>query len=368
MPISNFFAVLLLGIAGTTMAQQTDSHLNGPGKRNRFNGLSHIEIDLGQKNALVAGFHTFSQLEARQNIDSVLHLFLADYQKVMDSTQNPVQAVHILYRLGDISRTVDSRTTPQPTTSFRFMATRPDPMLVKTRQDTLQVVWSSATTVLPYYSFSLYLLVNQLSDIERLLANGGVNQKVQEAIQRVRQYKGHDLTNPKMAFDLRYKHEGGSIESNFINPGLARSPFISFQPTIGVGLIRNQWVPSVNLDVQLIPSQLHNVGYSVGYTSNFFFSQSATDSRFQAYRNDFLSVGLAFYHYNKDGRTSSFSRQLAAFYVGFPVYRRGTYFEANTIRLSGTLYHKNFIKIQPELYMNGFFKRVYPGVRIGFGL
>ena len=360
-------ALLLMSMAGTTMAQQTESHLVGPGKRGRFDGVSHIEVDLGQKNALVVGFKTFAQLTARQNIDSVLHLFVADYKRIADTTQNPLSAIHALFRLGDMSRTVDVRQTAQPTTSFRFMTGKSEPILVKTKQDTLRVVWSSAAGVLPYYDFSFYVLVNSLSDIDRLLQNGGINEKLQEAMKSVRQYKYHDLTNPKMSFDLRYRREGTSMGTNFINPGLAKSPFLSFQPSIGVGLIRNQWVPSANLDIQFIPTRFKSVGYSVGYLSNFFFQNSA-DGRGPIQRNDFLTVGVAFYHNNPDGRTPAFDRLRTSFNVGFLVHRSGNYFAKNTIRLSGTIYQKGFIKIQPELYMNGFFRQVYPGVRIGFGL
>lgn len=362
-----YIALLLMSMAGTAMAQQTESHLVGPGKRGRFNGISHIEVDLGQKNALVVGFTTFAQLTARQNVDSLLRLFVADYKRITDTTQNPLTATHALFRLGDISRTVDVRQTAQPTTSFRFMDQKPDPVLVKTKQDTLQVVWSSATTVLPYYDFSYYLIVNNLSDIGRLLQNEGINEKLLEAMKAVRQYKGHDLTDPKMAFDLRYRREGTSIGTNFINPGLAKNPFLSFQPSIGVGLIRNGWVPSANLDVQFIPTRFKGVGYSVGYLSNFFF-QNPADGRGLIQRNDFLTVGVAFYRNNPDGRTPAFDRLRASFNVGFLTHRSGNYFAKNTIRLSGTIYQKGFIKIQPELYMNGFFKKVYPGVRIGFGL
>lgn len=360
-------ALLLMSIAGTTVAQQTESHLVGPGKRGRFAGLSHIEVDLGQKNALVVGFTTFAQLTARQNVDSVLRLFVRDYQLVMDSTRNPLEAKYILLRLGDINRTLDVRHTPQPTASFRFMAGKTDPVLVKTQQDTLQIVWSSAATPLSYYDFSFYMIVNNLADVDRILQNGGVNEKLQEAMKSVRGYKAHDLTNPKMSFDLRYRREGTSIGTNFINPGLAKSPFLSFQPTIGVGLIRSQWVPSVNLDVQFVPTRFKGVGYSVGFLGNFFFQNSA-DYRSPIQGNSFLSVGVAFYRKNPDGRTPAFDRLVTSMSVGILVKRSGDYFAPNTIRFGTTIYQKGFIKIQTEVYMNGMVKQVYPGVRIGFGL
>jgi hypothetical protein len=360
------FAVLLLSMAGAAMAQQ-ESHLVGPGKRGNFNGISHIEVELGQKNALVVGFTTFDKVTARQNVDSVLRLFVADYQKVADTAQATTQATHALYRLGPFNRTADLRYTPQTTATFRFSDGQPDPVLVKTRQDTLQIVWSSAITPLPYYDFSLYLLVNNLSDIARMLQEGGINGKLQEALKSVRQYKHHDLTNPKMAFDLRYKREGESIQTQFINPGLAKSPFISFQPSIGVGLIRTQWVPSLNLDVQFIPNRFKGIGYSVGYLSNFYF-QNQTDGRFPIQQNGFLTLGVAFYRNRTTKPGPAFDNLRTSFSVGVLVRNAGNVFPKGTIRLSSTLYQKGFLKIQPELYFDGAFKNVYPGLRVGFGL
>lgn len=360
---------LLMGLAGTTMAQKNEEFsYKGFDRQDPLRVRSHIEVDLGQKNVLVVQFRTYADLEARRNIDSVLRLFVADYRKVADDKQDPTQAIHVLFRLGPIGRNMDIRTTAQPTTSFRFVDQKPDPVLVKTRQDTLQMVWSSAPTVLPYYAFNAYLLVNNLSDIDRLLQSGGINEKLAEAMKAVRGYKAHNLTNPRMTFDMRYKREGSSIQTNFINPTLATNPFISFLPSVGVGLIRNEWVPSVNMDIGYVPTRLHNVSYNVGYSANFFFAQQPTDGTFQAFRNDFLSVGVAFFQPGKDGRASMFNRQIASLNVGMLVHRRGSYFAPNTIRLHGTIYQKGFLKIQPELYMNGFFKQVFPGVRIGFGL
>jgi hypothetical protein len=359
--------MLLMSMVGVTTAQQTESqsHLTGPDRRSRFNGLSHVEVDLGRKNALIVGFETFSQATGRQNVDSVLRLFVADYRKVADTTQSQTGAgaTHVLYRLGSTNRTADVRYMPPLTATFRFANGQPDPMLVKTRQDTLQIVWSSALMPLTYYDFSLYFLVNRLNDLDRILQEGGVNEKLQQAFQAVRQYKHHNLTNPKMAFDLRYRREGESIQTQFISPGLAKRPFIIFHPNVGLGLVRTRWVPSLNIDAAYVPSRFKPISYSVGYLA--LFNADEGDNRIQ--RSDFLNVGISFYHNNTSQQKADFSRPRASFSIGM-LMNPNNYFAKGAIRLSGTLYQKGFIKIQPELYINGSFKQVYPGVRIGFGL
>ncbi|HLL94290.1 MAG TPA: hypothetical protein VK404_04875 [Spirosoma sp.] len=362
--------MLVLSMAGTTMAQTPGAHLLIPGHKNKFVGLSHIEVELGQRNTLLIGFDRYRQVQARQNVDSVLRLFVNDYRKVADTAQSPTRATHAMFKLNGTDRTLDLRFTPQATSSFRFRKENP-PLDVKTQQDTLHIVWASdfrtvtagKKTVSPD-DYSVYLFVNSFADIDDLLKAGGINGKVQTALESVRQYKGHDLTNPKMSFDMVQRT---NQQAQFIAPGLAKAPFLSLQPGIGVGLIRNQWVPSLNLDIQFIPNRQRSVGYGIGYTSHFFFSQAPDNGSFQSFRNDFLSVGVAFYNADKDNKATSFSRQIASFSVGLLVKRNGSYFDRNTIRLDGTVYQKGLFKVKPELYMNGFFRKVNPGLRLVVG-
>lgn len=356
--------VLLLSIAGIAISQPTSSHLLKTNVKRKLSGLSHIEIDLGQRNTCIVGFDRYAQVRARQNMDSVLHLVMADYRKVEDTTQCPTQATHALVRLGETDRTIALRYTPQLTTSFRFID-GDQPLLVKTQQDTLQIVWVSSTSQVIPTDFSIYLLVNSLHDIDRILKQGGINQKLKQALEAVQAYKNHDLTNPKMTFSLI---QGTDNKAKVLHPNTAKSPFLSFHPGIGVGLIRSQWVPSFDFGIQLIPSRFQSVGYGISYTTNFFFDQSGTDGGFKSFRNDFVNAGLTFYRRNKnDSRTADFNRPLASFYIGIPVHRSGSYFESKTIRLGGTVYQNGLFKVQPELYMNGFFKNVYPGLRLVVG-
>lgn len=376
-------ALLLTGLTGTTLAQlppltvpdntpnlkerreqmTQQAHLTTPGNRRNFEGRSHIEVRLGRGNALLVGFTSYTQVRARQNVDSVLRLFIADYARVKDSTASGTSGLHLTYRLSPIDRIIDQRATPPPATSFRFEAGAP-PALLKIRQDTLRMLWEEPGQRTTYPTFVIYLLLNRIDDIANLLTEGGVNNRLQTALENVRAYKAHDLTNPRMAFNYVQRTQR---DYQFINPGLAKSPFLSLQPGIGVGLIRNQLVPSLQFAAEFIPSRFHTVGYSVSYLSTFFF-QNPADGRGAVLRNDFLNVGLTFYRADPKEPGGNFSRILAGFYIGVPVYRSGGVFAPNALRLSSTAYHKGPFKIQPELYMNGFFRQVFPGLRIAVGL
>lgn len=360
-------ALLLMSLAWDAVAQQNQSHIRSSRHTGgAFLGRSHIEVDLGQRNTLLIGFDSYAQVRAHRNIDSVLRLFAADYRKVADPAEAGTQSFYAFFRLADTDRTLDLRPYPQPAASFR-LSDGGQPVLLKTRQDTLHIVWRTRETAVnapaQSYDFHVYLLLNSLADAERV-ARQGVNARLQQALQAVENYKAHDLTSPKMAFDL-VQQEGKAPD--FISPGLARSPSLIISPGIGVGLVRNQWVPSAALDLQFVPSRMRNVAYSVGYLSNFFF-QTPSDGSYRSLRNDFVNVGVTFYRNDRGNGRSSFSRVLAGFYVGMPVYRRGGYFDRNTIRLSGTVFHHGLIKIQPELYMKGAFRNVFPGVRVSVGL
>jgi hypothetical protein len=353
----------MLSIVGIVMSQSTGPRLLEPGAKRKFIGLSHIELDLGQRNTLLIGFDRYDQVQARRNIDSVLRLFVADYRKVEDTTQSPTRATHALVRLGETDRALSLRYTSELTTSFRFND-NDEPVQVKTQQDTLQLVWTSLVSAAIPNDFSIYLLVNSLHDIDRLLRSGGVNQKLQQALESVRQYKHHDLTSPKMAFTMMQSIDS---KAKFLNPGSAKNPYLSFQPGIAVGLIRNQWVPSLNLDIQYLPSRFHQRGYSIGYTSNFFFVQSPTDGRFQLFRNDFVTIGVTIYRRSQEGQATSFGQQLVSFYMGLPVYRRGPYFDYDEVRMGSTVYQKGLLKVQAEVYTKEFFRNVHPSVRLVVG-
>lgn len=339
------------------MSQSTSPRLTQPEAKQKLIGFSHIEADLGQRNTLIVGFDRYTQVKSRQNIDSVLRLFVANYQQVEDTTQNQTRATHALFRLGDTDRALALRYTPQLTNSFRFRDGE-DPIQVKTQQDTLQIVWTSAVSQAIPDDFSFYLFVNNLHDIDQLIRSGGINQKLQQALESVRQYKHHDLTSPKMAFNMV---QDLANKPTFLHPGLTKTPFLSLHPSVGVGLIRNDWVPSLNLDIEFVPSRFRRISYSIGYTSNFFFRES------EAGYYNFLNLGVAFYRYDKDGRTVAFGRQVGSFYIGLPVHRSSPYFEERTIRLGGTVYQNKLFKVQPEIYMNGFFKNLYPGLKLVVG-
>jgi hypothetical protein len=357
-----FVAVLLLSTVGESLCQSTGNHLADPRAKRNFIGLNHIEIDLGQRNTLLIGFDRYEQVQAHKNVDSVLRLFVDDYRNVVDTAQSPTRSVHTLFKLRPDNRDMALRSAPQSTTDFRFRDGE-SPVEVKTKQDTVLAVWMSTSARELPTDFAVYFFVNNLRDLEGILKAGGVNAKVEQALESVRGFKHHNLTNPRYAFNLIQPLNG---KPTFQTPGLIGDPFLSFRPGIGVGLIRNQWVPSFNFDLEIVPTRFQQVGYFVGYTSNFFF-RTAADNSFQTFRNDFVRAGVSFYRKDKGSRTSNFSKHIASFYVGLPVHRSGSFFAPNTVNVGAIVYQNWLLKVQADVYMNGFFRQVNPGLRLVVG-
>jgi hypothetical protein len=359
--------LLLLSMAGTALAQRATPRLTQPGVARQFTGRSHIEIDLGKQNTLIIGFDRLVQIRTQSSLDSVLRLVLADYRTLLDTTSGAANtaSVYVLANVSSVSRTIDLRRTSSPTTRFRFMAQATEPVQLKTQQDTLQLIWQDAQPRAYGHTsgFSAYLILNNLTDLDELLRNGGVDAKLRQAVEAAQPFENAKKAHAN--FDL-IQPEKNPVA--IINRGHYRSPFISLHILgIGAGLIRNQWVPSLNPSLEFVPGRFQRVSYSVSYLANFFFTNTP-DGSIRTQRNDFATLGISVYKRDATRNETDFDKLRFGFSVGFSTYRSDSYFGKDAIRLSGELPLGNLLKIQPELYMNGFFRQVFPGLRVGFGL
>ncbi|WP_420153490.1 hypothetical protein [Siphonobacter sp.] len=347
-------SLLLLSKLGSLWAQSIDQTYK-----------SHITLRLTNGQSVQLEFNQFSDLLAHRNLDSVLHLFVTDYQKVRD-TSEALTAHTIRFRFDENRRQLDVRSYPQTQQAYHFSGTE-EPALLKTQSDTLELPAWQAPAAVGWGSgspqFWVRFILNDLSFIETQLKKGGFNPFLEEAIQSVYQYKNHHLTSSKVTFDL--VQEGKKATFSQLN--FVRAAFISFQPRAEVGVIRHRLVPALAADVMWVPDSYRGMGFSVGLQSHFFF-RGTPETGFHTDRNDFLNLGVHFYSRRPNGQKAEFSKLLTHLSVGVPIRRVGGYFPKNTVRLSGTVFSRGFIKLEPELYMTGFFRNVYPGVRLRLGL
>lgn len=378
---------LLLGAVGLGFAQQPARYAALQPQTTRISpfSLSSVEIDLAQLNAtngpgnvLRIEFDSYAQLLAHRNIDSVLRLFVREYAKVRDTSQTTSSFAYdfLPTKLVQGSRL---RVYPARVEQYSFTNLR-GPVSVKSHQDTLHVfswLWQRDRRVGQYADskvytdrlqiagrwqpVNFYFLVNDLSKVEKLLDRGGLNKHLDRVLTAIRDYRSHDLTNPKMAFSAIYN----GIRTEIQQPGLANAPMLILGGNVGAGLTRSQLAPSLEATVQLAPSRFRRATYTVGYLATFFPVRTL-DGALGTVRNDFLNLGVTLYQSEANGRTD-FERVRAGFYVGIPTHRGDNVFSRGTLRFSATLFQKNFLKIQPEVYTN-FKNEFFPGVRIGFGL
>jgi len=352
-----FLAGLLMGLAGNAAAQRDRI------KEHR----SQYEIQLPNRNRLVVVFNTWPELAAHRNLDSLLHLFVADWRLWRDTTGSRTDARRVTYTVetGGV-RTARVTTHAVPTETYRFRSTEA-PAQLRTTQDTLVIekrLEPASRTTKPAFDlplnvqFQFYL--NHLDDVETL-EKQGLNAELEKAIRHARSYTGHDLFLPR--YRSVYSAEPG-VRRPWRVGGFNEGQLV-LSPGVGVGVARNQIYTALVGDLGLRPGQTL-LGLRLGWHEYAFF-QPRGDGTTRIVRNSFLNAGIMSFRL-RPAYSDLPNANGASLTLGYLVRRNGDFFEKNTFRLAGTVNLFRWSKIEPELYWNGFFKNVYPGVRVNVGL
>lgn len=346
--------LLILSGAGPVLSQ-------GPNLPKQYRLSNQILLKLEKGNQLGINYERYEDLLRHRNIDSVLRLFVRDYEKIRDTTR-PLDGRRVSFFLNAHLRNIQVAYYPQKSDYFGFREGEDEPLQLKTTVDTLTIPgWTENAESRQRIGY--YLILNNIDDVRRYLAEGGFNSRIDSAQAEIIRFRKHPLTRDKISYRLEmlgWKAEFSHLQSQ-------TAGFLSLQPRLEAGLIRHRFVPSAAFDIQIVPNSFRQLGYSVGIRSDFFFRERP-EGGYLTERNDFLNFGVHIYKKDNGERRANFNKLVTSLYVGVPIRRRGDYFDSNTIRIGGTVYTKGLIRIQPELYMNGFFRNVFPGIRVGFGL
>ena len=128
-----------------------------------FENLSKINIDLGQKNVLLIGVKNLKNLEDNKNIDSVLVLFLNDYQALKPSLKESTNARSIRYTINSSGvQVLDLQEYPQKIDKIQ-LRTGQEPVMIKTQSDTLIIIRNNRiqnTPKVPEDFTHFYFIVN----------------------------------------------------------------------------------------------------------------------------------------------------------------------------------------------------------------
>ncbi|MFN8344440.1 MAG: hypothetical protein U0X91_05530 [Spirosomataceae bacterium] len=361
--------VLFVSIFSYAFAQQLPGTLPNAVERH-----SKYSFELEQGNKLIAYARLVQDLEKFQNIDTILAAFVKDYALLKASLPESVNAKVVVYKpLSNGQFQLDLSEHPAPKQRFQFKTNGSEPLLIKTVQDTLLIVQSflkpvSTKSGTAHLNEQVYfcLVLNDLSDVETILKKGGLTPKVVQAVQKAYQYPNHNLKSGRYKFTYQ---QSPTVSGTIPDVMPVTEDFLAIHPSVGVGVMRNQFVPNIMVDFTVVPNRYGMVGYTLGWRSLFFTDRSDVTGRLGAQTNSFLHAGITLYDFRRpQSDRINTDHVLFGIYLGQSVTRSGSVFDKNTWNLSATVMAKGMLKIQPEVYFNGFFKNVMPGLRLQIGI
>lgn len=340
---------------------------------------SRYQFEFEKGNKLVVYAPNVRSLQQFQNIDSTLALFVRDFKKIKTGLEETTNARTVIYKpLSNGQYQLDLKEHISAQQRFQLRPQNAEPLLLKTSQDTLLIVQNATAPVqikvgnakdkslvvneLVYFCFVL----NNLEDAEVLAETSTANAHIRKALEDVKKYTGHDLTDERFSFEYTDTSLSGRKFRKVQNK---KEDFIAVHPSFGIGLFRNQWVPNSQVDFTFVPNRYKTIGYTVGWRSMFFTERDDQTQRFTTHSNGFVQVGVTFYDFRRpSSKQINTQKVLFGAYLGHSVTRNGPIFDKNTWNFSMTVTTYGMFKIQPEIYFNGFFKSVQPGLRLQIGI
>lgn len=327
---------------------------------------SRYQFDLEKGNKLVVYAPNVRSLQQFQNIDSTLALFIRDFKKIKTGLEETTNARTVIYKpLSNGQYQLDLKEHTSSQQRFQLRPQSPEPLLLKTSQDTLLIVQNAKSVVINESVYFCFVL-NNLEDAEGLVETSTANAHIRKALEDVKKYMGHDLTDERFSFEYTDTPLSGRMFRKVQNK---KEDFIAVHPSFGVGVFRNELVPNSQVDFTFVPNKYKMIGYTLGWRSMFFTERNDQTRRFTTHSNGFVQVGVTLYDFRRpSSKRINTEKVLFGAYLGHSVTRNGSIFDKNTWNFSMTVTTYGMFKIQPEIYFNGFFKSVQPGLRLQIGI
>lgn len=340
---------------------------------------SRYQFEFEKGNKLVVYAPNVRSLQQFQNIDSTLALFVRDFKKIKTGLEETTNARTVIYKpLSDGQYQLDLKEYTSAQQRFQLRPQNAEPLLLKTSQDTLLIVQNAtapiqikvgnpnAKSLVVNESVYFCFVLNNLDDAEWLVETSTANAHLRKALEDVKKYTGHDLTDERFSFEYTDTPLSGRLFSKVKNK---KEDFIAIHPSFGVGVFRNELVPNSQVDFTFVPNKYKTIGYTLGWRSMFFTERNDQTRRFRTYSNGFVHLGVTFYDFRRpSSKHINTEKVLFGAYLGHSVTRNGPIFDNNTWNFSMTVMTYGMFKIQPEIYFNGFFKSVQPSLRLQIGI
>ncbi len=340
---------------------------------------SRYQFEFENGNKLIIYAPNVGSLEEFKNIDSTLALFVRDFKTIKASLEENTNGRTAIYKpIKNGQYQLDLKEHKPTQQRFQFRPHTPEPLLLKTLQDTLLIVQNATVPIKIHFNndyskdkvdnASVYFcfVLNNLEDAEELLKTATANAHIKKALEDVKKYKGHDLTDDRFSFEYTDKPLLGNL---FRSVKYKKEDFIAIHPSFGIGVFRNELVPNSQVDFAFVPNKYKNIGYTVGWRSMFFTERNDLTKRISTHSNGFVHLGITLYDFKRpQSNRVNTEHVLFGAYLGRSITRNGAVFDKNTWNFSMTVATKGMFKVQPEIYFNGFFKNVQPGLRIQIGI
>lgn len=340
---------------------------------------SRYQFDLEKGNKLIVYAPNVRSLQQFQNIDSTLALFVRDFKKIKTGLEETTNARTVIYKpLSNGQYQLDLKEHTSAQQRFQLRPQSPEPLLLKTSQDTLLIVQNATAPIqikvgspnakswVENGSVYFCFILNNLEDAEGLIETSTANAHIRKALEDVKRYTGHDLTDERFSFEYTDTPLSGRKFRKVQNK---KEDFIAVHPSFGVGVFRNELVPNSQVDFTFVPNKYKMIGYTLGWRSMFFTERNDQTRRFTTHSNGFVQVGVTLYDFRRpSSKRINTEKVLFGAYLGHSVTRNGPIFDKNTWNFSMTVTTYGMFKIQPEIYFNGFFKSVQPGLRLQIGI
>lgn len=327
---------------------------------------SRYQFDLEKGNKLIVYAPNVRSLQQFQNIDSTLALFIRDFKKIKTGLEETTNARTVIYKpLSNGQYQLDLKEHISAQQRFQLRPQSPEPLLLKTSQDTLLIVQNEKSVVI-HESVYFCFVLNNLEDAEGLVETSTANAHIRKALEDVKKYTGHNLTDERFSFEYTDTPLSGRMFRKVQNK---KEDFIAVHPSFGIGVFRNELVPNSQVDFTFVPNKYKMIGYTLGWRSMFFTERNDQTRRFTTHSNGFVQVGVTLYDFRRpSSKRINTEKVLFGAYLGHSVTRNGSIFDKNTWNFSMTVTTYGMFKIQPEIYFNGFFKSVQPGLRLQIGI
>ncbi|MBN1182328.1 MAG: hypothetical protein JXB49_08590 [Bacteroidales bacterium] len=310
--------ILLAGIAYTSHGQRYKTHMDT------------IKISIDNSSEIIISTYDKTKLHEDSAIYSVISSLYNDIQKI--KTQLPEFEYYLISYSREKSINIDEL---KPKSEFILS------------NGTFQLAPPRSKCIISEKRYFITLLFNNIDDI-----NDEMQNKLSAVISELPE-KG------RQANTMHYEHINNRLTHiEELDTKNGDNDMLVILADVGGGIIKNN--PECDMSLALGASFS-----SHGLTKNYFYCSLNDyiifDDNNTLHENYFVNLG---WKVNKSRQVKK--QDMIGIEIGYLAYRRGDFFDKNTIRISYSGDLGKYVTFSPQFYFYDNFNKAYPGIRFGF--